>query len=277
MGWKSKGIFSFVLAASYAGAAYADQVAVIPASGDATLFGGADAMTNNSGSGPGMFVGSDGTNPKRGLIEFNIASAVPAGATITSASLTLYLGMVAGAGGNATGGSTTPRTINLYTVSDSWHSGGNTTPGSAPTYIGGTGHGAAPKQGDPTWNYSAYNTAAWTNPGGDFSTTVSSSLTDTSTWSTGEAYTWASTPLMVSNVQAWLNGTTSNDGWLLQNTVENSQSFRAFYTAEGAADINEPQYAPELTVDFIPAPEPATGALFLIAAPLLLRRRARSA
>jgi hypothetical protein len=80
--------------------ASADMVA-IPASQDATLFG-ASADNNNSSSGPGMFVGSDGmSRPKRGLIEFNIGAFVPAGATITSASLSLVLGQVAGFGCDA--------------------------------------------------------------------------------------------------------------------------------------------------------------------------------
>jgi hypothetical protein len=75
------------------------DVIVIPELQAATLFG-ASAANNNSSSGPGIFVGSDGAgNPKRGLIEFNIAGSLPSDATITSASLSLVLGQVAGSGG----------------------------------------------------------------------------------------------------------------------------------------------------------------------------------
>jgi hypothetical protein len=271
-------VLLFLILISLAGsAALADQTAVIPASNDATLFGGADATTNQSSSGPGMFVGTDGTSaPKRGLIEFNIQSAIPAGSTITSASLTLHLGMVAGAGGGSSGTIATPRTISLFTVSDPWQSSTNGTTG-VTSGFGGTGHGYSPNIGDPTWNYSAYNTVSWTSPGGDFSSTASASLTDPSThWSTGEAYTWSSTSMLVQNVQSWLDGTTANYGWLLQNTDEtDTQTFRAFYTAQGASEQNVPSYAPELTVTYVSAaPEPVAGAL-LIPAVLLCRRRTR--
>jgi hypothetical protein len=83
--------------------AHADVMVDIPALQDATLFG-VSPSNNNSSSGPGMFIGADGTgNPKRGLIQFDIPAFVPSNATITSASLSLVLGQVAG-------GDTTPRT-----------------------------------------------------------------------------------------------------------------------------------------------------------------------
>src|SRR5262245_49684652 len=71
----------------------------IPATKDAMIFGtSANADTNmSSGKGPGMFAGADGSlNRKRSLIQFDIAGNVPSGAQITSATLTLILGQVAG-------------------------------------------------------------------------------------------------------------------------------------------------------------------------------------
>src|SRR5262245_52330188 len=77
--------------------ARADTI-ILQALRDATLFGASPA-NNNSSSGPGMSVGSDNSSaPRRGLIAFDIASFVPAGSTITSASLSLVLGMVVGSG-----------------------------------------------------------------------------------------------------------------------------------------------------------------------------------
>src|SRR5215472_14940992 len=124
-------------------------VIVIPALQDATLFG-ASAANNNSSSGPGMFVGDDGmNNPKRGLIEFNIPAFVPAGATITGASLSLVLGQVAGA-------DATPRTIRLFDVTTNWAGGTNGTTGFPGPGFGGTGQGFAPNPGDVTWNFSKF-------------------------------------------------------------------------------------------------------------------------
>ena len=74
-------------------------------------------------------------------------------------------------------------------------------------------------------------------------------------------YIWDSTAQMVADVQGWLDGTLSNFGWLLKNDSEGSPTtFRAFYTREGAIEQNVPQFAPELTVDYIaavPVPQPS--------------------
>ena len=118
---------------------------------DATLLGGTDATTNQSLADPGIFVGTDGQdNPKRGLIEFNIAGALPAGATITGVTLRLTVGQVAGSGGGSGGGGSSAETISLF----------DETPG-----VGSAQQDIAsgneirrhrtrlpPKTGDATWN-----------------------------------------------------------------------------------------------------------------------------
>ncbi len=253
----------------------------IGASQDVTLFGGSDATTNNTSSGPGMFVGSDGTSPKRGIVEFDIADNVPAGATITSATLTLYLGMVAGSGGGMGGGAdATPRTIRLFDVTTAWNPTTLGTTGK--TGIGGTGHGfdapgvtpAGPNAGDATWNWAKYNQVQWSTAGGDFASTESADALVSQ--SVGTGYTWTSTQ-MAANVQAWLNGTMANDGWLLKNDTENVASFRAFYTAEGAVELNVPLLAPSLTITYTAAvPEPASLMLLAAAMPLFFARRRQS-
>jgi hypothetical protein len=235
------------------------DVVTIPASQDATLFG-ASSTNNNSSSGPGMFVGSDGMNrPKRGLIEFNIPAFIPAGATITSASLSLVLGQVAGA-------DTTPRTIGLFDVTTNWAGGTNGTTGFSGPGFGGTGQGFAPNVGDATWNFSKFDTTPWNTPGGDFVSTESAATVVSQNLDT--PYVWGSTAQMVADVQGWLDGALPNFGWLLKNDSEGSPTtFRAFYTSEGAIEQNVPEFAPLLTVDFVeraPVPEPSTWAMMLI-------------
>jgi hypothetical protein len=248
-------------------------VVTIPASQDATLFG-ASAANNNSSSGPGIFVGSDGmNNPKRGLIEFNIPFFVPPDAMITNVTLSLVLGQVAGA-------DSTPRTIRLFDVTTDWTGGTNgvTTPNPpCPcTTFGGTGQGLAPSSGDVTWNFAEFNTTPWVTSGGggDFVSTESAETVVSQNLNT--AYVWGSTAQMVSDVQGWLDGTMPNFGWLLKNDSEGSPTtFRAFWTTN-------PEFPPELTVSFVePAavPEPSTlgltavGALTIIS---LARRRRRA-
>ena len=207
-----------------------------------------------------MFVGSDGqSRPKRGLIEFNIPAFVPAGATITGASLSLVLGQVAGA-------DTTPRTIGLFDVTTNWAGGTNGTTGHPGPGFGGTGQGFAPNIGDATWNFSQFNTTAWNTPGGDFSSTESAATAVSQSLNT--PYVWGSTAQMVADVQGWLDGSLPNFGWLLKNDSEGSPTtFRAFYTAEGAAEQEVPDFAPLLTVDFVeraPVPEPSTWVMMLL-------------
>ena len=186
--------------------AWADVIVNIPAFQDATLFGGGAA--DNSSSGPGVFVGSDGQGfPKRGLIEFDIPAYVPSNATITSAALTLYLGQVAGSGGGGSGGDQTPRTIRLYDVTTAWAGTTNGTTGFPGPGFGGTGQGFPANIGDATWNDAKYNTIPWNTPdgGGDFVSTESADtvvgqIVDT-------AYSWGSTAQMVSAILYLTNPT----------------------------------------------------------------------
>src|SRR5579863_6455678 len=83
---------------------------------DNTIF--QNNTSNSDGGGPGMFAGTNGTSsPRRGLIEFNVAAKVPAGATITSVQLELFLGQIAGSGG---GGGSGTFNIGLYKVAEAW-------------------------------------------------------------------------------------------------------------------------------------------------------------
>jgi autotransporter-associated beta strand protein len=244
-----------LVAGSICGAATARGTTVtLGASQDATLLGGSDALTGNSLADPGIFVGTDGEgNPKRGLIEFDIAGSVPAGATITAAQLQLTVGQVAGSGGGGTGGTTGPETISIYDESQPW---GQPTNVAGATTFGGTGHGAAPQPGDATWNYAFYNGTPWTTSGGDWTSTLSD-LADASVTGTLANFTWSS-PAMVADVQNWLNNPATNNGWILKNADETDmRTFRAFWSAQGAAANNNPAIAPQLTVTYTINP-PAT-------------------
>jgi autotransporter-associated beta strand protein len=227
---------------------------VVGAAQDATLLGGFDATTNNSLADPGIFVGTDGEdNPKRGLIEFNIAGAVPVGATITGVTLQLAVGQVAGSGGGTTGGTTGPEIISLFDESQAW---GQPTNFAGATTFGGHGHGAAPDPGDATWNYSFYGSTLWNTPGGNWTSSLPD-LADASVTGTLTSFTWSS-PAMAVDVQNWLNNPTANFGWILKNADETDPTdFRAFWSAQGAAANSNPAIAPQLSITYVAAP-PAT-------------------
>src|SRR5262245_7370266 len=88
-------------------AGWSDTVA-ITASKDNSLFG--NNVNNSNGGGAGVFVGTTNMTQsdslRRGLIEFDIASAVPVGATISDVRLRMYLGQTSMASG--------VRTIDLH-------------------------------------------------------------------------------------------------------------------------------------------------------------------
>jgi len=244
---------------------HADATVVnIPTAQDATLFGGA-SYVDRSSSGPGLFVGTDAMRlPKRGLISFDVASYVPAGATITDVALTLYLGQVAGAANATTPGPGAPlETIRLYEVTTPWRGGTNGTSGYPGPGFNGSGQGFVPNSGDVTWAHSSYSSAAWNTAGGDFATTQSAALAVGET--IGAAYSWTSTAALIADVQGWLDGATPNDGLLLKNDDESGQySYRAFYTREGATEQGVPQNAPVLTVSYTQIPEPPALALLAV-------------
>jgi hypothetical protein len=207
---------------------------------DATIF--QNNVNNSNGAGPGMFAGTNGmSSPRRGLIEFNVAAKVPAGATINSVQLEMFLGQTAGGGSGSF-------TIGLYTLSKNWGEGTTEAGGT----ISGTGQGAAANNGDATWNAASFSNTLWSKPGGDFSGTASATASVGSTLNAGSS--WSSTA-MVTDVQNWLDHPTNNFGWAVVNSDEtDATTFRAFWTKEAPTA----SLRPELIVSYTAAPEPAT-------------------
>jgi hypothetical protein len=225
---------------------------------------------NNSGGGsPGIQVGANGQgSSRRGLIAFDVAANVPAGSTITSAQLRMYVGDAP---------STASRIIGLHKLSKEWGEG---TAGSSALALNGIGSGFPASPGDATWSHAMLGSVAWTNPGatGDFNPVASASLgvgggVDTS-------HTWLSTAALVNDVQSWLDAPSNNFGWALINANEGTnQSVKTFYsrsaTQNTSGDPNslDPSWRPTLVVTYVP--EPGTTLLILFTGPLLCFQRRR--
>jgi PEP-CTERM motif len=81
---------------------------------------------------------------------------------------------------------------------------------------------------------------------------------------------------MVTDVQNWLDGATTNYGWLIKNQDEtDTQTFRAFWGQQGASNAGLPTNdAPNLIVTYS-VPEPASMLLLTAGIPLFLQRRRR--
>jgi uncharacterized protein (TIGR03118 family) len=194
----------------------------------------------SNGAGPSFFAGLTGNRGgpgiRRGVIAFDIANNIPAGSTINSVTLSLQVVRTSSA-------ATASETVGLHLLSADWGEG---------TSNGGAdrgGVGAPATTNDATWIYRFFNTATWTNPGGDFVSTVSAS---TSVGGVG-SYSWGSTAQLVSDVQNWLNNPATNFGWIVVGDETTSNSAREFASRENATAANRPT----LTIDYT-NPNPAS-------------------
>ncbi len=266
-------LIPLVLAVLLTAAAVQAATVTISASKDNTIF--QNAVNNTGGGAAGIFSGTDANlKTRRGLIAFDIAANVPAGAIITSAELTLTL---ARAGGGAN------QTIGLHRLSVDWGEGtaGSDWPGVGGDAAGNGGGGGFPAApGDATWNANFLSSSLWSNPGatGNFNPVASGSSVIAPTIEA--PYTWSSTPSLVNDLQSWLNAPATNYGWVLLNANETSTgTVRAFYSRSATIDgfdapLN-PAARPSLKITFAVVPEPAGVVMFVLAGPLLpmLRRR----
>jgi hypothetical protein len=211
--------------------AFAETALLHPAK-DSTLFehpSGALA----SGSGPAVFAGrinSLSQSLRRGLILFDVASAVPPGSAITSARLSLNLSST----------SAGPVTVRLHRVLAAWGEGASSSSG---------GGGATALPGDSTWLHRFYDQVFWTSAGGDFDPAPrAQTLVDQPA-----LYTWEPSPELTADVQAWLDDPDGNHGWILIGDESLPQTVKRFDSREHPEEANRPL----LEVDYVPPCDPA--------------------
>ncbi len=176
---------------------------------------------NSNAIGQNIFSGTNGGgSPRRGLIKFDIAAAVPAGATITSVSLTLNCNL------------SRPQAddVNLHKLTSNWGEGTSNAGGGS-----GDGAGVAATPNDATWINNFFPGSNWTNPGGDF---VAGSSGAVSISGTG-FYTW-NNAAMIADVQSWLNTPATNFGWILICNETVISTARKFGSRENTIVVNRP-------------------------------------
>jgi hypothetical protein len=197
---------------------------------DNTLYEDPTGQLSN-GQGIYFFAGKTGGNLlRRGLIAFDLTS-IPPNATITDASLSMFLSMTAQGD---------PAAVSLSKVLQDWGEGASDA--GAP---GGQGVQAA--AGDATWLHNFYNLGFWATPGGDFSPTISASTTVATV---NTAYTWSGSGL-IADVQAWVSNPTGNFGWVIRGNEIVTGSAQRFNSGENSSN------PPQLTVMYrVSAPTP---------------------
>ncbi|GJQ29546.1 MAG: hypothetical protein HBSAPP03_14300 [Phycisphaerae bacterium] len=218
---------------------------------DATIIQENSAIAN--GAGLGLFAGNIGAGvgfARRGLVQFDVSS-IPAGSTINSVSVVLTLTKV--------NSGSAPTQISLFRVTNGWSEG--------PSHAGNAnGQGSFAQAGDVTWEHTLFNMMFWNNPGGDFVPTPSATQT------IGQslvAYTWASTPTLIADVQGWVNNPGTNFGWLLKGNEAIATTTRRFASRE----VSTVTQRPKVIIDYTPVPAPSALALAPLAGLAACRRR----
>lgn len=203
------------------GSLWATENISLEPSADATLYEGDGSLANGSGS--YFFVGRtedrNGAVERRAVLAFDVAGSVPAGATITAASLDVTMSRTISGG----------QTVQLRRVTESWNEG----PSDASDQEGG---GATSQNGDATWVHREFPNSSWASAGGSFSPTVSGSQQIAGTG----PYTFVSTTQMVADVQAWLDDGATNFGWAIVMPSPGTGSAKQFRSRESSSMGSRP-------------------------------------
>jgi hypothetical protein len=222
-------LLALVAACSWMAVARAETVN-LGASKDNTLYepviSGEDVIIFSNGSGSHFFAGTTAApDLRRGLLAFDLAGQLPAGAQITSVSLRLNMSRtISGA-----------TDVSLHRVLADWGEGESTASGNE-------GGGTVPEPGDATWINRFHPGNPWTTEGGDFVATASA----VQSVSGLGFYTWASTPELVADVQNWVDDPATNFGWALIGDEQATGSAKRF---DSRNHISE-EVRPVLTIDF---------------------------
>lgn len=201
---------------------YSPNTVSIPAVKDNTIY--ASSTSNSNGGGEYMAIGTTNSfSARRGLIAFDLGSAVDPGSIITNAALHMYVSLTSPLPG--------PFSHELHKLLENWGEG------IADAGLG-AGIGTPASPGDATWQSNFEQISTWTYPGGTFVSTASAA---TPVGGTG-SYTWTGAGL-IADIQDWVNHPAVNFGWLAKSTETAAGQARRYDSREG----NNP---PSLDIDF---------------------------
>ena len=187
----------------------------------------------SNGAGNHFCVGGNASPSfRRSLLRFNL-SPIPSGSMIGAVTLDLYQNNAAS---NAAGA------FDLHRVINEWGEGTSQAPS-------GECQGAPGTLNDATYFYRLYNPGGgsiqWNNFGGDFVGSASASLV----LSTASGHRLWSSAQMVTDVQSWLDGTETNDGWLLKRSSETGGQTAVRFASRTNPSVSD---RPALIVTYTP-------------------------
>lgn len=192
--------------------------------------------TNNVGGQTWLNAGTTQVFTKnRALLRFDVAAAIPAGARITAAALTLHVTKSPVDGD-------LPSTFDLHRMLVEWGEGDKS--GDPPLL------GAEATLGEASWSHRfAQTTNTWATSGGaagvDF---TSESSADTYVYGvTFSPYTFELATNMTADVQLWLDQPVQNFGWMLKSRNESDN-----FSARRFASREDPFLQPLLVLEYSP-------------------------
>lgn len=220
------------LLALFVSTAFSQSTVNVPAMKDNTLYESATGALSN-GIGQHFFCGRLNTTGggliRRGVIAFDVASMVPSGSTIISATLTLNLSQTSSGSQNCA----------IHRATANWGEGTSNAPG---TESGGT----ASTTNDATWIHTFFNTQLWTAAGGDFAAGPSAITAVNAIGS----YTWSSATV-TTDVQDMLDNPGNNFGWVLIGNESTIHTAKRFDTREHPTG----SVRPDLEITYCPPAE----------------------
>ncbi len=210
----------------------------LSAAKDNTLYESSIGASSN-GAGQGIFAGRTNNNVlRRALIQFDVASAIPAGSTIESVELTLSV--------TRTVTQTQPFTV--HRVTSDWGEG-------ASDASANEGQGGTAQAGDATWVHTFSPDRMWQTPGGDFVSQASGQLNVQG----NGAFTWPSTDGLVADVQRWVDNPGSNFGWVVRGDEVEQKSAKRFGSRENTSEAARPKLVITFTPPGSPVPTATAG------------------
>jgi hypothetical protein len=201
------------------------QTVVLTPSKDNTLYESSNGSLSN-GTGIHLFAGmTNGSQRRRALLAFDIASQIPPGSQITDVALKLEVSQTASG----------PELMALHRVSADWGEGSSNAGPSR------DGDGAASRAGDATWIHTFFPDRSWTKAGGDFDV-----ATDATAPAAFGPVTWGSSAAMIARLQDWLDQPSTNFGWIIVGNEATARTAKRFDSREITASTARPS----LTIEF---------------------------
>ena len=203
----------------------AQTTVAVPCAADNTLYQAALGDLSN-GAGVGVFVGLNSAGLiRRGLVRFDVAAAVPAGAQVLAARLDVNV-------------SNSPVAVAEpffgHRVLAAWGEGTSVA-------SGGGGNGGPAAANDATWLFRFYPGSLWSSAGGDFASAPSF----TATMPALGAFASVLSVAAAADVQSWLDQPATNFGWLLKGAETTLQSTHRLDSRESTG------LRPVLTVTYL--------------------------